>query len=280
MHAYRQLTEPPGPSRAVLADRRPLPLEVVFAGARPASRLWVALDAAAVLVPAGAGYLVGSASDVAPALLAALGGGLVLLLIVLDLLRTGRTIGQRILGVRTVDAATGLPAPLAGLGSTRTVDIRQGHDPVRILPRAGEIAPNQGDQWRLTASRALNAPIILTLDNGMAFSLVGPTVIGRNPSQLEGSSHLLQLPDLTRTVSKSHALLEPQGGMLWVTDLGSMNGTAVAEDGGELEPLTPHVRTVVRLGATIEFGDRIAGVGSANRPQPTAHAQEISGDDR
>lgn len=270
MHAYRQLTEPPGPSRAALADRRPLPPDLVFSGARPASRLWIALDGVAILVLAGAGFAVGSWLEIAPVALAVAGGLLVLAVVVLDLLRSGRTIGHRVLGTRTVDSTTGLPATALGLGSTRTVDVRQGHDPVRIMPRSGELAPNQGEQWRFTASRALNAPIVLTLDNGMAFSLVGPTVIGRNPSQIEGSSHLLQLPDLTRTVSKSHALLEPQGGMLWVTDLGSMNGTAVAEDGGELEPLPPHVRTVVRLGATLEFGDRLAGVGAANRPQATS----------
>ncbi len=273
MHAYRQLTEPPGPSRAALADRRPLPVDLVFAGARPASRLWMALDGAAIVVLAGAGYAVGSVLDVAPVALAVAAGLVVLAVVLLDLLRTGRTIGHRALGTRTVDAATGLPAGALGLGSTRTVDVRGGHDPVRIMPRSGELAPNQGEQWRFTASRALNAPIILTLDNGMAFSLVGPTVIGRNPSQIEGSSHLLQLPDLTRTVSKSHALLEPQGGMLWVTDLGSMNGTAVAEEGGDLEPLEPHVRTVVRLGATLEFGDRLAQIGPTSRPQP----QETSG---
>lgn len=270
MHAYRQLTEPPGPSRAVLADRRPLPRDLVLAGTRPASGLWAALDGVAVLLGAAAGFLAGSLLEVVPTVLAVLAGLIVLAVVLIDLLRSGRTIGHRILGTRTVDPATGLPATIAGLARTRTMDIRGGRDPVRLTPSTGELAPNQGDQWRLTASRALDAPVVLTLDNGMAFSLVGPTVIGRNPAQIEGSSHLLQLPDLTRTVSKSHALLEPQGGMLWVTDLGSMNGTAVAEDGGELEPLAAHVRTVVRLGATLEFGDRIATIGSAARQPATA----------
>lgn len=63
--------------------------------------------------------------------------------------------------------------------------------------------------------------------------------------------------------------------MLWVTDLGSMNGTAVASDGGELEPLAAHVRTVVRLGSTIEFGDRVATLDSAARPSATG-AEEAS----
>lgn len=270
MHAYRQLTEPPGPSRAVLADRRPLPRDLVLAGTRPASALWAALDGVAILLGAAAGFLVGSLLEVVPTVLAVLAGLIVLAVVLIDLLRSGRTIGHRILGTRTVDPATGLPATIAGLARARTMDIRGGRDPVRLTPSTGELAPNQGDQWRLTASRALDAPVVLTLDNGMAFSLVGPTVIGRNPAQIEGSSHLLQLPDLTRTVSKSHALLEPQGGMLWVTDLGSMNGTAVAEDGGELEPLAAHVRTVVRLGATLEFGDRIATIGSAARQPATA----------
>jgi hypothetical protein len=269
VHAYRQLTEPPGPSRAVLADRRPLPGELVLAGTRPASSMWAALDGAAILLGAAAGLAAAALLDVPPAVLATLGGVVVLAVVVVDLLRSGRTLGHRVLGVRTVDPTSGLPATIARLAHARTMDIRRGRDPIRLAPSTGELAPNQGDQWRFTASRALDAPVILTLDNGMAFSLAGPTVIGRNPAQVEGSSHLLQLPDLTRTVSKSHALLEPQGGMLWVTDLGSMNGTAVAEDGGELEPLTAHVRTVVRLGATIEFGDRLATIGSAAR-QPAA----------
>lgn len=274
MHAYRQLTEPPGPSRAVLADRRPLLPDLVLAGTRPTSRLWAVLDGAAILLGGGAGFAVGSLLDVAPAVIAALGAAVVVAAVVTDLLRTGRTIGHRLLGARTIDPTTGLPASATGLLRSRTMDVRAGRDPVRILPRSGELAPNHGDQWSLTASRSLNAPIVLTLDNGMAFSLVGPTVIGRNPAQIEGSSHLLQLPDLSRTVSKSHALLEPQGGMLWVTDLGSMNGTAVAEDGGALQPLEPHVRTVVRVGATLELGDRIAEVGSATRP----HSQATPGD--
>lgn len=277
MHAFRPLTEPPGASHPVLADRRPVPVEVTFDGARLASphRLWIAADGVAIVIAAAAGFALGSLLDASvPG--AVLLGALAVLVVTVDLVRTGRSPGHRALGVRTVDRVTGLPPSLRGLTRSHTVDIRHGHDPLRIVPRGGEVADVPGDQWQLTASRALNAPVVLTLDSGLAFSLVGPTVIGRNPARVEGATRLLQVPDLSRTMSKSHALLEPQGGMLWVTDLGSMNGTAVAVDGGELEPLAAHVRTVVRLGSTIEFGDRTATLGSAARPQVAAVSEEAS----
>lgn len=276
MHAFRPLTEPPGASHPVLADRSAVPVEVTFDGARLASphRLWTAVDGILVLIAGGAGSLLGSLIE-QPVIGAVVLALVALVVIATDLVRTGRTPGHRALGVRTVDRQTGLSPALLGLARTRTVDIRHGRDPVLLTPRGGEVTAVPGDQWQLTASRALNAPVVLTLDSGPAFSLVGPTVIGRNPARVEGATRLLQVPDLTRTMSKSHALLEPQGGMLWVTDLGSMNGTAVASDGGELEPLAAHVRTVVRLGSTIEFGDRVATLDSAARPSATG-AEEAS----
>lgn len=277
MHAFRPLTEPPGPSHPVLADRGQVPVEVVFAGARLASpqRLWAVVDVAVVLVAAGAGLALATLAA-APVPGAVAAGVVALVLIATDVLRTGRSPGHRALGARSVDRRTGLPpGSLLNLHRCRTVDIRHGRDPLRIAPRGAEVAPAQGAQWQLTASRALNAPVVLTLDSGLAFSLAGPTVIGRNPSRVEGATRLLQVPDLTRTMSKSHALLEPQGGMLWVTDLGSMNGTSVADAGEEPEPLAAHVRTVVRLGSTVEFGDRTATVGSAVRV-PSAAADDRS----
>lgn len=270
MHAFRPLTEPPGPSRPVLADRRAVPHDVVLDGVRPAGAplLWVLVDLGLVVVAAAVGAGIAILLDLSLPWLAVAAAVVMLLVATIDLVRTGRTPGHRILGHRTVEIATGLPATPRDLGRTRTVDIRRGRDPVRIVPRGGDLAPVLLDQWQLTASRALNAPVVLTMDNGIAFSLVGPTVIGRNPSRVENASHILQVPDLSRTMSKSHALLEPQGGMLWVTDLGSMNGTAAAVDGGPLEPLAAHVRTVVRTGSILEFGDRTATVGSARPQQP------------
>lgn len=276
MHAFRPLTEPPGPSRPVLADRRPLPAAIALDGVRPASpqRLWVALDLVVVLLAAAAGAGLAVLLELPLASLAAAFGVVALVVTALDLLRTGRTPGHRVLGQRSVDEATGLPATPARLARTRTVDLRRGRDPVRVVPHGTDGLPQLGEQWQMSASRALDAPIVLTLDNGMAYSLVGPTVIGRNPALVEPGTRLLQIPDLSRTMSKSHALLEPQGGVLWVTDLGSMNGTAVVEDGGPREPLEPHVRTVVRTGATIELGDRVATVGSPVRQPPTTTAAD------
>lgn len=276
MHAYRALTEPPGPARPVLGDRRPISAEIVFDGVRPATsgRGWVAVDIAVLILAGCVGVGIAVLTRTTPAVVGGGAAGVALAVLVVDLLRTGRSAGHRLLGSRTVDSRTGLVPTARGLTRTRTVDIRRGRDPLRVVPHAVAKAPVQSGQWQLTASRALDAPIVLTLDNGQAYSLLGPTVLGRNPARDDAAVRALQVPDLSRTISKSHALLEPQGGVLWVTDLGSMNGTAVALDGGALEPLPPHTRTVVRMGSTIEFGDRTATITSAGAPIGAAASQQ------
>jgi hypothetical protein len=267
MHAFRALSEPPGPSRPILGDRRPLAPQLVLDGVRRVSPVgWVAIDVGVLVIATGVAIAVAALISIPVTIPAVVLGMAVLIWLLVDLVRTGRTVGHRLLGQRTVDGATGFPVSPRTLATATTADIRRGRDPIRVLPRQGAAPPPQVDQWHLTASRALNAPIVLVLDNGMAYNLLGPTVIGRNPSRVDENAQLLQIADLTRTMSKSHALLEPQGGVLWVTDLGSMNGTSIATNEDDaLERIDPHVRTLVRTGARLEFGDRLATIGTTAR---------------
>ena len=87
-----------------------------------------------------------------------------------------------------------------------------------------------------------------------------PLVLGRNPSApTDAPADAYRWTDLSRTLSKSHALLEWDGRLLWVTDLGSTNGTALRTSGAR-QPLLPHQRTPLPAEATLELGDRVVTV--------------------
>jgi pSer/pThr/pTyr-binding forkhead associated (FHA) protein len=67
---------------------------------------------------------------------------------------------------------------------------------------------------------------------------------------------VLALADLSRTLSKTHALLEWSGSVLWVTDLHSANGSVLVSPGGERRPLVPGIRGPAAIGWTVECGSR------------------------
>lgn len=54
---------------------------------------------------------------------------------------------------------------------------------------------------------------------GYVFTVQGPSVLGR--------SHEVELPLKDDGISRRHARIAPRGGMLWIEDLGSTNGTLV-----------------------------------------------------
>lgn len=105
------------------------------------------------------------------------------------------------------------------------------------------------------AADAEAADWVLTLANGTTSVLHGATLLGRDPAPIEpwASAALLALDDTTRSVSKTHAALEPDGSGLWVHDLHSTNGVwvVVGEDATEV---APGRRVAVPAGATIELG--------------------------
>lgn len=185
-----------------------------------------------------------------------------------QLTRTGRTPGLRCLGLRAVERATALPPRLhrRAPGGILVADLRAGRDPLRLQPTVGEptsAVPETGRWQDLGESRRHAAR--LTIDDGTTFSVTGPTVIGRDPVPPAGSSwEVHAVPDLTRTISKNHVLLEPDADGVWVTDLGSMNGTTViARDGGR-QQVTRGARAQARPGGRIAVGSRLVLVSTGS----------------
>lgn len=200
--------------------------------------------------------------------------------------RSGRWLGGWITRTRTVDSLTATPLGSSGLLKrivTRAgrglscIDLLNGRDPLRavfvpLAPRAiapaeraaaAELpqAPRTPAAVPAAAAPLHDGPLTLVLDSGQRVSLNGGLLIGRNPSNAVGSiqHELLALPDLSRTLSKTHALIEWAGGEIWVTDLGSTNGTALLgapETEAPGEALPAGIRTPVPERWTLALGDR------------------------
>lgn len=97
----------------------------------------------------------------------------------------------------------------------------------------------------------------VVFDNGEVAGLDVPLVVGRDPAPYAEApvARLHALVDQTRTISKTHLTLIPEGDRVWVIDRNSTNGTLVVDDGDESR-VEPGVRTPVAPGQTIKFGDR------------------------
>ena len=258
----------------------------LLAGVAPVTptrrRLAALVDAAAVLVPvlAGVGAAVAGLPNVAVPLV--LIGVAVLAVQTVLLARRGRSIARRIFELRSVDDLTGMPVhrprALAGLltvGSARgtlTADFRLGRDPLRsgVVPLEADAlgAEVTRPRGRRRATKdplsglggipdARIATVVLVLDSGTRIEVESSMLIGRTPTNPEGESHpVYALPDLSRSLSKTHALVEWTGTVLWVTDLHSANGTRLIGPDGAIQPLVPGLRGPAGLGWTIQLGDR------------------------
>lgn len=180
--------------------------------------------------------------------------------------RTGQTPGHTWLGLRTVDRTTALPPRLRRWRSEEVfvADLRAGRDPLRLQPTSGTTTTGTAEtgRWQdMGESRRHVAR--LTIDDGTTFMLTGPTVIGRDPVAPAGSSWEVQaVPDLTRTIAKNHALLEPDAEGVWVTDLGSATGTTVMSRDGRRERIARGARAQAPHGGRVAVGSRLALVAS------------------
>jgi hypothetical protein len=98
----------------------------------------------------------------------------------------------------------------------------------------------------------------LVLPDGTELRLDGDTVLGRDPavSSAAGApdAAAVRVDDPAKTVSKTHARLEPHGDEVLVHDLGSTNGVAVVDGAGQhlVDPGSPRP---ARDGATIALGE-------------------------
>jgi len=107
------------------------------------------------------------------------------------------------------------------------------------------------------------APVIaiLTWDDGTRMAVYGRTLYGRNPAGEDGAV-AIAVRDETLSLSKTHFEVGGDTATAWIVDRHSTNGTTLVRDGGRI-PLVAGVRTNLRDGDTLEFGDRRVAVGLA-----------------
>jgi hypothetical protein len=137
-----------------------------------------------------------------------------------------------------VSAVVGAPragAPRSALSSVSAQHTRPDDD----LPDETVVTRRRRVTWALVPAGA--APIELTGERA---------ILGRRPAAdpLHPGAQLVAIPDPTRTVSKTHALLRRRGETWFITDLGSTNGVVFATIMGaevEAEP-----------GVEVEAGER------------------------
>lgn len=96
----------------------------------------------------------------------------------------------------------------------------------------------------------------LVFDSGDEVVLDRPLLVGRNPETDAAGTAVHALPDLSRSLSRTHALFDWRDGLLWVTDLNTTNGSAIVDADGGVRPLVPGLRTAASIGWRVELGER------------------------
>ncbi|MRG58737.1 FHA domain-containing protein [Agromyces sp. CFH 90414] len=116
--------------------------------------------------------------------------------------------------------------------------------------------PTAASSWRL-----LDAA-------GAVVHVEGRTVLGRAPhaEAVPGAARAVAVDDPARTVSKTHALVEPASAVLLVTDLGSTNGVRIEYADGRTRELRPGTPTEVAANDTLLLGEFRLLVAGATRP--------------
>lgn len=191
---------------------------------------------------------------------------LALLIVAVWLLgRSGRTLGTATVDARIVRLTTGAAAGASALtalvsGKLGMFDLRRGRDPFAPAIAAFQFP----EAVAATPSRARRGMVpTLLLDSGERLTLDTALVLGRDPSApADAPAEVYRWADMSRTLSKSHVRLEWDGRQVWVTDLGSTNGTFV-RGAGASTPLLPHQRTPVPTDVVLEIGDRTLTVRDA-----------------
>ncbi|SFR75268.1 FHA domain-containing protein [Agromyces sp. CF514] len=129
--------------------------------------------------------------------------------------------------------------------------------PVPNGPPAASVAVPESLRPAPAEAPAANALFELVSAAGETVELAGRVIVGRNPSAdvTRPDARPIALVDPTRTVSKTHALVEVRQGRVVITDLHSTNGVAVQAAGGEPTVLDPGAPADVEPGSTLRLGD-------------------------
>jgi hypothetical protein len=100
---------------------------------------------------------------------------------------------------------------------------------------------------------------VLRLSTGDVVALDRDVVLGRAPTSIEESPaarpNLVQLNNADDDISRNHVRVHIEGTSVFVTDLGSTNGTSVTRPDGPRTVLTPNVPVEITVGAVVGLAD-------------------------
>lgn len=145
--------------------------------------------------------------------------------------------------------------PVAGLAPPVSTAASMPPHSVPSVAAAGE--PDvEHTVHRATAPAAGGGGYWVRLPEGRVVSLVGTTLLGRDPAPPPGEAAptLIPLADPSMQVSKTHLALRVLGGALLVEDLHSTNGTVINEPSGWRMALSGGESAPVKPGAFLELG--------------------------
>lgn len=160
----------------------------------------------------------------------------------------GTSVGHAVAGLRSIDLISGLPS--FRLHARReTVFRSRANDPFALFPQ--KIA-GVGVLRTPVRTRPRFARMRLIVDDGTVHTVAHSAIIGRDPSP-DSPHAVVSVPDITRTISREHVLVEITSEGVAVTDLRAANRTWVL---GERDPLIAEQPTPVPWGSTLLLGDR------------------------
>lgn len=122
-------------------------------------------------------------------------------------------------------------------------------------PEASELAVEELDDRTRSVQRvpARQKTWELLMPNGHRVEITGTVVLGRNP-EVDSASTPVSVGSDQKSVSKTHARLELNNGLLTVTDLDSRFGTIVIDEVGDEVECVPGKAIRVREGWGLELG--------------------------
>jgi putative transmembrane protein, RDD family domain len=98
----------------------------------------------------------------------------------------------------------------------------------------------------------------LRLDTGDVINVTSAVVLGRNPvpAGMWAQADVVPVADPNFSISKTHLAVRVDGQYMFVTDLGSTNGTSVVAPDGSRTHVLAGAMVPVTKGYSIVFGDR------------------------
>ena len=184
--------------------------------------------------------------------------------------RPGSRISAGVVGVPRSPEAPAMPAPAAA-AAPASAPVNPATPSPAATPAAPAVAtPAPAVATAAPAVAVSEAPgprrrgrmggLALRLDTGETIPVTAPILFGRDPdAAAHPGARAVPLTDTTRTLSKTHALVQPVAGGLEIIDRRSTNGCGVIRGGIETELASGGSATVAE-GDAIRLGDRTADV--------------------